>query len=310
MKVFISTTTFAEHSNEPLSILEKNGIDFVLNPLKRKLTEQEIGSFLKEGSYTGLVAGTESITKEALEQAKSLRVISRVGVGMDNVDLSEASKLHIRVFNTPDVLVDSVAELAIGLIINCLRKIFSGDRNIHNKIWKKEMGLLFKGKVLGIIGFGKIGRRVAELAKVFGANIIFYDVKKIKSRLAKQAPLGDIFTCADVISLHFSGKETLISSSEINKMKDGVILINTSRGSGIDEGALYDGLKSGKVASAALDVFNNEPYNGKLLELGNCILTPHIGSYAKEARIEMEIESVNNLIKGLKGLKRSAIGKL
>ncbi|TAM37201.1 hydroxyacid dehydrogenase [bacterium] len=309
MKVFISTTTFAEHSNEPLSILEKNGIDFVVNPLKRKLTEQEIASFLKEGSYAGLVAGTESITKEALEQAKSLKVISRVGVGMDNIDLAEASKLHIRVFNTPDVLVDSVAELTLGLIINCLRKIYSGDRNIHNKIWKKEMGLLFKGKVLGIIGFGKIGRRVSALAKAFGVNIIFYDIRKIKDSFAKQVSLDNIFSYADIISIHFSGKETLISSSEISKMKEGVVLINTSRGSGIDEEALYDGLKSGKVSSAALDVFHNEPYNGKLSDLENCLLTPHIGSYAKEARIEMEIESVNNLIKGLKGLKSPATGK-
>ncbi len=178
MKIFISTTTFAQLSGKPLDILKENKIDFVLNPLKRKLSEQEIGKFLKENSYAGLIAGTEPITKFVLTKANSLKVISRVGVGMDNIDLSEAKKSNIKVYNTPNVLIDSVAELTIGLILNALRKISLMDRNIRNKAWNKEMGLLFKGKILGIIGFGKIGRRVALLAKAFGADVIFYDIGK------------------------------------------------------------------------------------------------------------------------------------
>lgn len=305
MKVFISTTTFAQFSKEPLDILRKNKIDFVLNPLKRKLFEQEIGKFLKENSYVGLIAGTEPITKSVLTKAISLKVISRVGVGIDNIDLPEAKKLKIKVYNTPNVLIDSVAELTIGLILNALRKISLMDRNIRNKAWNKEMGLLFKGKTLGIIGFGKIGRRVALLAKTFGAGVIFYDVKPIKTKIARQVTFIKLVKDADIISIHSSGKGILISKDEIKNMKEGVILVNTSRGSTIDEEALYSGLKSGKIAFAALDVFNNEPYSGKLTGVENCILTPHIGSYARESRIQMEIEAVNNLIKGLSTASKS-----
>lgn len=299
MKIFISTTTFAEHSKEPLSILKRNKCDFILNPLNRKLSEREIGKFLSDGAYAGLIAGTEPITKEVLAGAKSLKAISRVGVGMDNINLVEAKKLNIKVYNTPDVLVDSVAELTIGLILNSLRKISLMDRNIRNKAWNKETGLLFKDKTLGIIGFGRIGKRVASFAKVFRANTIFYDVKTIRSGIARQVSLDKLVKNADIVSIHSSAKGTIISRNEVGNMKKGVIIINTSRGTAIDEDVLYDGLKAGKIAFAALDVFSNEPYSGKLIELKNCVLTPHIGSYAKEPRICMEIEAVNNLIKGL-----------
>lgn len=300
MKVFISTTTFAQFSNEPLNILKKNKVGYSLNPLGSKLSESEIGEFLKGGVYSGLIAGTESITKEVLTAAKSLRIISRVGVGTDNIDLTAAKKLNIKIYNTPDVLIDSVAELTIGLILSALRKISLMDRNTHNKAWKKEMGLLFKGKRLGIIGFGRIGMKVATLARAFGAEVIFHDIRRVKTKLAKQVSLAGLISGADIISFHSSAKGLLLSKKEINSMRDGVVIVNTSRGSAIDEEALYDGLISGKIAFAALDVFRNEPYSGKLTELENCILTPHIGSYAKEARIEMEIEAVSNFIKGSK----------
>ena len=216
---------------------------------------------------------------------------------MDNIDLAETKKLNIKVYNTPDVLVDAVAELTIGLTLNVLRQISLMDRKIRNKTWKKEMGLLFKGKILGVIGFGRIGKRVSELAVAFGAEVIFYDLREIKIENALQVSLNKLVQDADIISIHSSTRDKLISKEEIENMKNGVVIINTSRGSVIDEEALYQALKSGKVFSAGLDVFNNEPYSGKLIELDNCILTPHVGSYAKEARIQMEIEAVNNLIK-------------
>lgn len=306
MKIFISTTTFARYSKEPLVILKKNRVAFSLNTLKRRLSEREISGFLNKGAYAGLIAGTEPITRAVLNTAKSLKVISRAGTGMDNIDLPEARRLNIKVYNTPDVLVDSVAELSIGLILDALRKITLMDRNIRANSWSKEMGLLFKGKTLGIAGFGRIGRRVAELAGAFGARVIFYDPERIKTGVARQVHFAGLIKEAEIISIHASGKKVLFSGNEISKMKDGVILVNTSRGSAIDEKALYDGLRSGKISFACLDVFSNEPYSGKLLGLGNCVLTPHIGSYAKEARIRMEVEAVNNLIKGLRGLKRTS----
>ena len=297
MKIFISTSTFAEHSSKPLKFLKKKGIKYGLNPYKRKLTEEEISDILEKGSYCGLIAGTESLTESVLENARTLKAISRVGVGLDNVDLKAAKKRKIKVYNTPSVLIDSVAELTVGLILCCLRKIVSVDRNIRRDVWKKEMGLLFKGKTLGIIGFGRIGRKVAKLARTFGARIIFYDVKLFKTRTFEQVSLNKLLKESDIISIHSSTKEQLISEKEISKMKKGIIFVNTSRGGVVNEKSLYQALKTGKIAVAALDVFDNEPYSGKLLKLENIVLTPHVGSYAKEARIAMEIEAVTNLLK-------------
>ncbi len=300
MRVFISTTTFAECNKETLRLLRKKKIDYVLNPYKRKLTEMEINNILSKSSYVGLVAGIEPLTKQVLENAKSLRIISRVGVGLDNIDLHAAKRLKIQVYNTPTVLVDSVPELTIGLILCCLRRITSVDRNMRKKIWEKEMGLQFKDKILGLIGFGKMGKRVAQLAKAFGAKIVFCDIKNIKSKIAERVSLSELLKISDIISIHSTSKEQLITKKEILKMKKGVILINTSRGSHIDDGCLYNGLRSGKIGFAALDVYTNEPYCGKLLQCHNVVLTPHIGSYAKEARIKMELEATENLIKGLR----------
>jgi len=204
MKIFISTSTFGEYNQEPLVILRKEGIAFDLNPLKRKLTESEISGFLNKGGYTGLLAGTEPLTKNLLGNSKSLRVISRVGVGMDNVDLKAAGELKIKVFNTPDVLTDAVAELTMGLILACLRKIALVDKKIRQKIWRKEMGLLLRDRTLGLIGLGRIGKRVAELAGAFGAKIIFYDINPVKSSLAKKASFDAILENSDIISLHAS----------------------------------------------------------------------------------------------------------
>ena len=294
MRVYISTTTFAEYSQRPLDLLKERKVDFELNSCNRKLSEEEIKGILSTGAYSGIIAGTEPLTKEVLESAKNLGVISRVGVGMDNVDLEAAKKLKIKVFNTPDVLTDSVAELTLGLMLCCLRKITLLDRNIREGVWKKQMGQLLKGKTVGLIGFGRIGQRVGQLVNAFGASIMFYDIKNEKSVTLKK-----LITSADIISIHAGSKDAVIGKKEIEIMKQGVILINTSRGVAINEKDLLDGLKSGKVLSAGLDVFESEPYSGELKNLDNVVMTAHVGSYAKESRMAMEIEAVENLLKGL-----------
>jgi D-3-phosphoglycerate dehydrogenase len=300
MKVFISTSTFAEYDKAPLDLLRKKGMTVHLNPHKRKLAEKEIFGFLKRGKYDGLLAGTESLTKQVLKNASGLKVISRVGVGLDNIDLAAAKQLKIKVFNTPDVLTDSVAELTLGLILSCLRKIGLMDRKMREKAWSKEMGLLLRDKRLGIIGFGKIGRRVARLAEAFGAKVIFYDTKPVKAGIGRKTALNTLLKDSDIISIHAATKVALITGKEIKQMKTGVILINTSRGLAIDEPSLIRALKSGKVAFAGLDVFASEPYYGGLVKLNNVVITPHVGSYAKETRVKMELAAVDNLLKGLK----------
>lgn len=294
MKVFISTTTFAEYSQRPLDLLKEHKVDFDLNSNKRKLGEEEIRGILSTGAYSGLIAGTEPLTQKVLESAKNLKVISRVGVGMDNVDLEAAKRLKIKVFNTPDVLTDAVAELTLGLMLCCLRKISLQDRDIRNGVWEKQMGQLLKGKTVGLIGFGRIGQRVGQLVNAFGARIIFYDIKNEKSVTSEELIIN-----ADIISIHAGSKDVLIGKKEIELMKQGVILVNTSRGAAINEKDLLEGLKSGKILAAGLDVFESEPYSGQLKNLDNVVMTAHTGSYAKESRMAMEIEAAANLLEGL-----------
>ncbi|MBF0489151.1 MAG: phosphoglycerate dehydrogenase [Candidatus Omnitrophica bacterium] len=300
-KVFIATTTFAEDDPSLLKTLVKAKISPTMNPYGRRLSEIEITDILVKGQYDGLLAGLEPLTEVVLTQAKSLKVISRVGVGMDNIDQVAAKKLGIKVFNTPGVLTDAVAELTLGLILAALRKISLLDRKMRAGVWDKQMGALLKGKTVGIVGFGHIGTRVADLVLAFGAKVIFTDVRKLKKAKAKQVSLAQLIKLADIISLHCSGKEALIGEKEIQAARTNVIIINTARGSLIDEKLLLEGLSSGKIACAGLDVFSEEPYKGELLKQDNVILTPHVGSYAKEARILMEAMAVENLIQGLKG---------
>ena len=299
MKVLITTTTFAKYSEEPLRILKEKGIEYKLNPFGRKLTEEELMKLLDEDRYLGIIAGTEPITSKVMKANPSLKIISRVGVGLENVDLKAAKELGIKVFNTPEGVTEAVAELTVGLILNSLRGLNLCDRNIREGIWKKRMGNLFKGKTLGIIGFGRIGQKVAEISRCFDANVIFYDIAKIESDFARQVSLDYLLENSDIISVHISGKNEVLSGNELSKTKDGVILINTSRGEAIDEDKLYEMLTAGKIAYAGLDVFESEPYKGKLAELDNVILTPHIGSYALEARMLMELAAVKNLVDGI-----------
>jgi len=299
-KVFVATTTWGEDDPAVLKILSAAGMKVTVNPLRRRLSEEEIKDILKNGAYDGLLAGLEPLTRNVLEQAKELKVISRVGVGLDNVDMAAAKKLGIKVFNTPGVLTDAVAELTLGLMLAVLRQITLCDRKMRDGQWHKKMGALLKDKTVGIVGFGQIGQRVGQLVSAFGAKVIFTDVRKIRCQGMKQVTLAQLIKGADIISLHAAGKAVVIDDARIALMKPGVIVINTARGALIDENALVQGLASGKIAGAGLDVFWEEPYRGKLLEQEQVILTPHIGSYAKEARVVMERTAAENLIKGFR----------
>jgi D-3-phosphoglycerate dehydrogenase len=297
LKVFISTSSFAKDDNRPLDMLKKAGLEISLNPYGRKLSEDEIGYFLHDADY--LIAGTEPLTHRVLESAKRLKVISRCGTGLDNVDIKAADKIGIKVYNTPYGPTLSVAELTIGLMLDVLRYISKMDRDIRSGIWKKYTGNLLSEKKVGIIGFGKIGRKVAELLIPFGCEIIYCDIKTNDTGLNfKNASLDEILRTSDIISIHVSSKEQIIGKEEFKKIKKGAWIINVSRGEVIDETELYNALKEGHLSGAALDVFEEEPYTGLLKELDNVILTPHIGSYAKEGRINMEIEAVKNLLDG------------
>jgi len=309
--LFATTSTFAKYSSEVLTYLKENGFELIINPFGRKLSEGELLELLKIYRPIGLLAGTEPITRSTLEKAKSyLKIISRVGVGWDNVDRDAAREFGIKVYRTEEVLNYAVAELTLGMMLSALRAIPLQDRRIRAGVWQKGMGRLLEKKIVGIIGFGSIGQRVGELVKAFGARVLYYDPIPKDVPWAQARKLNELLSQADIITLHASGSARILGEHEINSLcKPGVIIINAARGGLVDEKALYNALVSGHVTFACLDVFEKEPYKGPLKDLDNVILTPHIGSYALEARMEMEKMAVENLLKGLRSISQNSVDR-
>jgi D-3-phosphoglycerate dehydrogenase len=304
-KVIVTPSSFGKCGNLPLELLKNENYEMILNPFGRKMTAEEVMTLGKE--CVGIIAGVEPLNSKVLKSLSSLRCISRVGVGIDNIDLVCAKELGIVVKNTPDGPTRAVAELTIGLIIDVLRKISYRDREIRKGNWPKEMGVLLQGKKVGILGIGRIGRTVAELLVPFGCEVLCCDinpdVKWCNKYKIPLLPLEDLLKQSDVICVHAAcaaDEMPLLGKKELEMMKKGVFLINMSRGGVVDEKALYHALKTNRLGGAALDVFCKEPYSGPFTELDNVVLTPHIGSYAKEARLEMEVQAVQNLLDVIK----------
>jgi len=301
-KVFISTTSFGEFDSKPLELLKNAGLDVQLNPQKRKLKEDELIEYLGDVDY--LVAGTESLNKEVLTSAKNLEIISRCGVGVDSVDLDTAKQQNIKVFNTPFGPTQAVAEITIGIILNLVRQIGLSDREMRNGVWKKRMGNLLHKKKVGIVGFGRIGQRVAELLEAFNVEVGYCDPEAIKTKeIYKAMKKTELLSWADIVTIHCAWctkGETLMGKEDLALMKPTSFLINMSRGGVVNEKALEEALLNKSIAGAALDVFEQEPYDGPFKNMDNVILTPHIGSYAKEARVQMEIDCVQNLLQGIR----------
>lgn len=296
--VLTTTSSFAKDNPEILSLLEHLGFLLVQNPYARKLSENELVHLISQHRPVALLAGTENIGRSSLELGKEhLEVISRVGVGWDNIDRQAAKELGIRVYRTEGVLDEAVAELTVGMILCALRAIAVHSSKLKNGVWNKKMGVLLENKTVGIIGFGRIGLRVGELIRAFRAKVVYSDPVKRDVPWAKKLTLDELLSVCDIITLHASGSDTILGEREIKTVcKKGAIIINTARGGLVDEGALHSGLLSGKISCACLDVFENEPYTGPLRTCENVVLTPHIGSYAREARIRMEEMAVDNLL--------------
>ena len=300
MKIALATSTFAQYSDVPLAILREAEYEYVLNPYGRKLTEDEAISLLH--GCVGVVAGTEPLTERLMESLPGLKVISRCGSGMDNVDVAAAEKQRIAVLNTPYGPTLAVAELTLSYALGLLRRVNQMDRELRAGVWKKRMGNTLKGKKLGIIGFGRVGRAVAEVFAPLGVEVAFND-PVAESDVYVKMGVGDLLAWVDILTFNCStigGECSLFTTEQLRTMKPGSWVINASRGGIVDEDALYEMLKSGHLGGAAMDVFEKEPYDGPLTEMDNVILTPHIGSYAMESRIQMEIDAVGNLIDALK----------
>ncbi len=303
-KILIAPTTFCIFDSKPVERLKESGFNIVKNDTGRKLSPEEIVGLGND--CVGVIAGTEMYSKETLEQLSNMKMISRLGVGMDNIDLDSAKECRIKVCRTQTTPAPAVAELALGLILDSFRKISMQHCLMKSGKWQKKMGSLLSGKTLGIIGLGVIGKHLVCLTQGFGLKYLAFD--KIKDEKFAQdyaveyCELEALLSRSNVVSVHLSlsnATKSFIDYEKIKMMKSDAVLVNTSRGSTIDEGGLIKALKENLISCAALDVFEPEPYCGELLDFENVILTPHIGAYAKEIRVKMELESVENLIVGL-----------
>jgi len=302
MKILTTTSSFDRNAAASLQLLEQAGFEIILNPHARRLNEAEAGTLL-EGGFVGMIAGVEPLTRKVLCGAKGLKIISRCGIGLDSVDLEAANELGIKVFNTPDAPSLPVAELTLGLMLNLLRRVSEADREIRRNNWRPLMGGLLSGRTVGLIGFGRIGKKVAQLVQAFGAKVMVYDISPPASTTGvASCSLDSLLEESDIVSLHLpytAANRHLLNAARIASMKPGAILINASRGGLIDETALLEALNEGRLAGAGLDAFEQEPYAGPLTALPQVLLTAHMGSYASEARARMEAEAADNLVRGL-----------
>ena len=299
MKIAITTSSFAKFSDEPLRLLQARGIEYVCNSTGRALTEDEAIALLQD--CAGVAAGTEPLTRRVMDALPQLKVISRCGTGMDSVDRAAAEEKGIAVRNTPDGPTLAVAELTLGYALDLLRHVTHMDRDVRGGVWKKRMGNLLHGKKVGVVGFGRIGRAVGRLFTAMGAELAFFDPFADDNHTTKMS-LEALLGWADIITLHCPKPQdgtTLLDARRLKLMRKGAWLINAARGGLVDEEALRQLLADGHLAGAAVDVFCKEPYAGPLTQLDNVILTPHIGSYAMEARIQMEVDTIKNLLEAL-----------
>lgn len=269
--------------------------------IKTGMDEAELVKIIPE-FHAVVVRGATKITKNVIEAAFNLELIIRAGIGLDNIDCQAAQEKGIQVANTPAATSISVAEHTFGLMLAAVRSHGKANLSMKTHKWEKKLfsGTELYEKTLGLIGMGRIGLEVARRALAFGMKVIGYDIIDIKCDLdVNQVSLDDVLWQADIISLHLPLTETtrhMISDKEFGKMKDGVILINASRGGIVDEKALLRALESGKVRAAAMDVFEKEPPDDfSLVDNPNVIATPHIGAAAKEGQKRAGMEVVKIL---------------
>lgn len=306
MEILISTSSFGSADRTALDLLEEAGLTVRLNPHGRKLKTDESVALME--NVAGLIAGTETLDRAVLTRARNLRVISRVGTGIDNIDLEAARELGIAVFNTPDAVVDAVAELTLAGMLNLLRHVGRTDRGIRSGAWEKRMGALLRGKTVGIVGLGRVGKAVARLLQPFHVTILASEVKPDRAFAdefgVRFVSLDELVGEADVVTLHLTYSaevEHLLNRERLERCKRGALIVNCARGGLVDERALFELLGTGHLGGAYVDAFEQEPYEGALRELENVVLTAHMGSYAMECRAQMELEAAENLVRHLQG---------
>lgn len=312
-KVLITTVPFGDKNRLPIEQLEAAGVEYLINPLGRKLKEEELGEMISD--FDVLIAGTEDITDAVMSKASKLKLISRVGIGLDNVDLLAAERRGIKVSYTPDAPAPAVAELTIGLMLALLRSVHVSNAQMHRGEWHRHFGRRIPEVTIGIIGTGRIGARVLRRLQAFGTpRILVNDIRPDKN-IAPELKLEwvgkeEIYRQSDLISLHLPlTKQTknMIEREELLMMKPDAMIINTSRGGIINEVDLEMVLNAGHLSGAAVDVFDQEPYLGGLAKIDRCLLTSHMGSMSIDCRTRMEIEATEEAVRFINNQKLQGV---
>lgn len=307
-RVLIATYPFGTTGRKPLDLLDETGWELVFNPHHRRLTGQDVADLLPD--VDAVIAGTEPYNKETLATADRLKVISRVGIGLDSVDLDYCAKRGIAVTYTPDAPSDGVAELTVANILNMLRHIHASDHSVREGAWNRLMGRLVREVTIGILGVGRIGSRVIRLLEPFEPRILAHDTDPTVHGKAmpntEWSDLPSLLKEADLISIHIPMNEAnrhFINRDRIAAMNTGSMIINTARGGIVDTSALTDALLQRHLGGAALDVYEEEPYVGPLTRLDNVVLTAHIAASAQGSRYLMELGAAEDCVRILSGCR-------
>jgi len=302
-KALVTARIFGYVSDQSFDIFKKHNIEVVPNPYKgKRLSEDELISLIR--GVDGLLTGVDEVTSKVINAADKLKVISKFGTGVDNIDVTAATKNGIIVTNAPGMNSDAVADMAFALMFSAARKIPFAFDQVRQEKWPLIVSTEVYKKTLGLIGLGEIGKCVAKRASGFDMEVLAFekipDEKFTRDNKIKLVPLKQLLQASDFISIHVpltDETRNLIGETELEMMKPNAVLINTSRGGIVDEDALYNGLRSGKPAMAAFDVLKEEPpRERRLMELDNFIITPHISPFTKEAIENAERLSAQNLI--------------
>jgi D-3-phosphoglycerate dehydrogenase len=306
-KILITARTFGKYAKEPLEIFASGAYELVWNPCGRPPTEEEYKDLVR--GMSGLIVGGEKIPASVIEAGADLRVISLHGVGFDKIDVKAASARGVLVCNAPGTNTNAVAELALGLMLASARRIPHADRAVKSGKWGQCIGTEVAGKVLGIVGLGRIGQSLARKAKGLGMQVVSFDIVLDRAFLEREGveplALDELLSRSDFVSLNCSmtaETENLIDESRLRKMKKTAHLINTSRGKVVDERALQKALEEGWIAGAATDVYSTEPPIGSpLLHLEELVTTMHMGTHTQEALAEMGRVAAQNVLDALEG---------
>lgn len=307
-KVLITTVPFAEENRVPRELLDRARVPYVVNPIGRRFKEEELRELI--GGFSAMIAGTEPITARVMNAAPDLKLIARVGIGLDNVDLVHARRQGITVTYTPDAPAPAVAELTIGLMLSLLRGVHIADRLMHQGQWKRVAGRRVSCATIGVIGAGRVGGRVIRhlLGGFEGVRVMANDLV-VPDDMSANAALSwttkeEIYATADIVSVHVPLQPStryLVGTKELRMMRPGSFLINTARGGIVDEAALLDALRDKAIAGAALDVFEQEPYSGPLASSEQCVLLSHMGSMSTDCRERMELEATEEILRAVRG---------